>query len=62
MTRTRGIAGLLALSLVGPTVAAQERDAAGPRDLLVLANRILAMEGLIGPFGHVSVRVGPACS
>src|ERR1700737_3032230 len=28
------------------------------REKLVLANKILAMEGLIGPFGHVSVRLG----
>ncbi|MEE8349267.1 MAG: class II aldolase/adducin family protein [Acidobacteriota bacterium] len=28
------------------------------REQLVLANRILAMEGLVGPYGHVSLRVG----
>ena len=32
---------------------------ATPRQQLVLANRILATEGLIGPFGHVSLRVSP---
>jgi ribulose-5-phosphate 4-epimerase/fuculose-1-phosphate aldolase len=41
------------------TQAAQPEAASALREKLVLANRILAMEGLIGPFGHVSVRVGP---
>lgn len=35
------------------------RESADPRDTLVTANRILAMEGLVGPYGHASVRSGP---
>lgn len=41
------------------TGAAVNEAAIDSRETLVLANRILAMEGLIGPFGHVSTRVGP---
>lgn len=35
---------------------AQARTTGDLREKLVLANKILAMEGLVGPFGHVSVR------
>jgi HCOMODA/2-hydroxy-3-carboxy-muconic semialdehyde decarboxylase len=57
MTTIRTAATLLgaACLLVRTASAAQDR-ATDPRDTLVLANRILAMEGLTGPFGHVSVR------
>ena len=37
---------------------AQQASSSDPREQLVLANRILAMEGLVGPYGHVSFRVG----
>ena len=39
-------------------VFAQQVSSSDPREQLVLANRILAMEGLVGPYGHVSFRVG----
>ncbi|MDA2934088.1 class II aldolase/adducin family protein [Acidobacteria bacterium AH-259-D05] len=40
------------------SMLAQELSSEEVREKLVLANRILAMEGLVGPFGHVSVRIG----
>lgn len=43
------------LGVVCPSLMAQAQ-AEDPRHTLVLANRILAMEGLVGPYGHVSVR------
>jgi len=49
----------LAVLLATPLHAAPQRPPITPRENLVLANEILAMEGLIGPFGHVSVRLGP---
>ncbi len=50
--------GLVCL-LISPQlrfVGAQEYPDQEVREKLVLANKILAMEGLVGPFGHVSVR------
>ena len=48
----------LILFTFGACALAQEASSEDPREKLVLANRILAMEGLVGPFGHVSLRVG----
>jgi HCOMODA/2-hydroxy-3-carboxy-muconic semialdehyde decarboxylase len=48
---------LLAVTLTLTAIAATP-DGQPPLDTLVQANRILAMEGLVGPFGHVSVRDG----
>ena len=54
-TRSLGLAcALITLSGLASTAARQEAKA--PLDTLVMANRILAMEGLVGPYGHVSVR------
>ncbi len=36
---------------------AQDYSTLDVREKLVVANKILAMEGLVGPFGHVSVRM-----
>ena len=47
----------LLLSMQAKTVWPQESSSEDMRETLVLANKILAMEGLVGPFGHVSVRV-----
>ena len=47
-----------ALFTFGAGALAQEASSEDPREKLVLANRILAMEGLVGPYGHVSFRVG----
>lgn len=52
----------LILFLSGPWALGQETPSEDPRELLVLANRILAMEGLVGPYGHVSLRVGDEAS
>ncbi len=38
-------------------VGAQDYSTLDVREKLVVANKILAMEGLVGPFGHVSARV-----
>ncbi len=38
-------------------VVAQDYSTLDVREKLVVANNILAMEGLVGPFGHVSVRM-----
>ena len=56
MSVTRTAAVLLAAAFhLAPTASAAP-DEGDVRDTLVTANRILAMEGLVGPFGHVSVR------
>jgi HCOMODA/2-hydroxy-3-carboxy-muconic semialdehyde decarboxylase len=51
--------GLVCLLLLTPmkTVVAQDYSTLDVREKLVVANNILAMEGLVGPFGHVSVRM-----
>ena len=43
-------------TLLGLTSSAAAQPADERLDTLVLGNRILAMEGVVGPFGHVSVR------
>ena len=48
----------LILFTFGVAALGQETSSEDPREILVLANRILAMEGLVGPYGHVSLRVG----
>lgn len=54
LTRAALVACLAAtLGSIAPSRAAEPTDI---RDTLVVANRILALEGLVGPFGHVSVR------
>ncbi len=57
--RMAAATGLVALFLGIGAGAAPNQIAPGLRDTLVLANRILAMEGLVGPFGHVSARTAP---
>jgi ribulose-5-phosphate 4-epimerase/fuculose-1-phosphate aldolase len=59
--RATAWASLACASCLGAAVHVRAGAAASadPRETLVLANRILAMEGLIGPFGHVSARLGP---
>lgn len=50
------LSGLVAWLVVGgaaPSETLQEGDLS---DRLVTANRILAMEGLVGPYGHISAR------
>ena len=51
--------GLVCLVLLTPMkiVVAQDYSTLDVREKLVVANNILAMEGLVGPFGHVSVRM-----
>ena len=49
-----GIIACLAVSIVWPAQLPAADQAAVSK--LVLSNKILAMEGLVGPFGHVSVR------
>jgi ribulose-5-phosphate 4-epimerase/fuculose-1-phosphate aldolase len=49
---------LLACAAIGALQAQAPRRAESV-EKLVLSNQILAMEGLVGPFGHVSVRSGP---
>jgi ribulose-5-phosphate 4-epimerase/fuculose-1-phosphate aldolase len=46
-------------ALLGAHGARAQAGPADAREKLVLANKILAMEGLVGPFGHVSLRLGP---
>ena len=53
MTMVSGV-----LFTFGACALAQEVSSEDPREELVMANRILAMEGLVGPYGHVSLRVG----
>jgi HCOMODA/2-hydroxy-3-carboxy-muconic semialdehyde decarboxylase len=48
-------AAMIAAGLPSRSFGQQADD---PRETLVLANRILAMEGLVGPYGHVSARSG----
>ncbi len=50
---------LVCLVLLTPmkSAVAQDYSTLDVRGKLVLANKILAMEGLVGPFGHVSVRL-----
>ena len=48
----------LLLFTFGVGALGQETSSEDPREILVLANRVLAMEGLVGPYGHVSLRVG----
>lgn len=57
--RSRALGFCLAASLALCLPSSPRAQApADLRDTLVLANRILAMEGLVGPYGHVSVRSG----
>ncbi len=50
---------LVCLVLLTPikSAVAQDYSTLDVQGKLVLANKILAMEGLVGPFGHVSVRM-----
>ncbi len=57
--RPLAAATALAVVFLAHTGAVPSPPVPDLRDTLVLANRILAMEGLVGPFGHVSVRTGP---
>lgn len=50
-----GLVASLTCSVAPASLAQESTDI---RDTLVLANRILAMEGLVGPYGHVSARSG----
>jgi HCOMODA/2-hydroxy-3-carboxy-muconic semialdehyde decarboxylase len=52
----RWINAMMFLVLLASSAQAQDVPS-DPRELLVWANRILAMEGLVGPYGHVSFRV-----
>lgn len=52
------IVAFLIFSMFGIVARPQEDSTEDPRKELVLANWILAMEGLVGPYGHVSLRVG----
>jgi len=49
---------MVSLILFMSAAFAQQVSSSDPREPLVLANRILAMESLVGPYGHVSFRVG----
>lgn len=57
-TRRRVLAGVAALAAVGGFARSARAQGAVPRELtrLVAANRILAHEGVVDAFGHVSVR------
>jgi HCOMODA/2-hydroxy-3-carboxy-muconic semialdehyde decarboxylase len=59
-TRRHALAGAASLALLGSTARVARAQRAGdvPRELerLVAANRILANEGVVDAFGHVSVR------
>ena len=50
---------LVCLVLLTPmkSAVAQDYSTLDVQGKLVLANKILAMEGLVGPYGHVSVRM-----
>lgn len=57
MTPTRPALAVCLLAALGSLAPSGAAEPAGDiRDTLVAANRILALEGLVGPFGHVSVR------
>lgn len=59
MFRARRTGHVVVVAAVASIVVGLGAQApAVPLDTLVQANRILAMEGLVGPFGHVSVRAG----
>jgi ribulose-5-phosphate 4-epimerase/fuculose-1-phosphate aldolase len=57
MNRPQLLAGLAAVSLAAAAAPVRAADApAAPLDDLALANHILAREGVVDGFGHVSVR------
>lgn len=57
--RPFGSVWLLAVLASGCAASSAGPQHADAQEALVIANRILAMEGLVGPYGHVSARSGP---